>query len=211
MNFSDLPISDSLEADCMHEPPFLAFLMHALRMKLRSLLGRLCPLLPTALLFAFLCTNMQDILVWKYSLVIKTNGFYNVQLPMSNFFECPSKNDFPQKTLRPSQLKYLPRMGCFCEPPYHEDSHIWFPALKLSEDLFPELLSRTNQMEFSRRAACPGSLIRLIHMVFVLLQAFSRLKLINHNLFKWQWWLDCRFCFRKIHYGKKINPHCLET
>lgn len=35
-DFSDLPISDSPVEDCMHEPLYLAFLMHVLRVKLRS-------------------------------------------------------------------------------------------------------------------------------------------------------------------------------
>jgi hypothetical protein len=131
---------------------------------------------------------MHDILVWKYSPVIKTNGFYNVQLLMSNFAECPSENDFLPKTLRPSQLKYLSRMGnsgmlfvCLLIPKKAKSNFLPF---KLSEEFFPELLSRTNQMELSRKAECPGSLSWLTHMVFVLLQALSRLKLINHNLFK---------------------------
>lgn len=62
------------------------------------------------------------------------------------------------------------------------------------------------QREFSGRADCLRILSWLIHMVFALSQALSWVKLINHNLFKWQWLLDCSFTWWKS-IMEKIDSH----
>lgn len=113
-----------------------------------------------------------------------------VQWPANISLRALHNDTFPQKILKPTQPKYLSSMA---------SSVMVYVCLlitnKVISDSLPckfskDMLSKTNQKGFSGRPGFLGNLLWPIH-IFVLLQASSWLKLINHhNLFKWQWLLD---------------------